>query len=371
MVDETDLDAAVLSGVLTSAQAERLRNFSAERRGAPAADEERFGLVGGLADIMTAVGLGLLLGAALVLLYSITPIAAMLLVPLTWLLARHLTAKRRLTLTSFVLFGVYVLAVGMSLLALAWMVQPPSAVSITHLPTNPLGTTALQGVFIASATTIACLTWWRRFHLPIAYAAAVVAGINVITHLMRIAVPEAATASVSLYLLITGVAMLALAIWWDLSDIRRETRRADVAFWLHAIAGYQIAGASFRLIFGVEGNPEGWERRFAFSSLPPDAIGAVFALLLFTGFCAVALALDRRSLVMSSLIFVLPALARMTGLEGTPANLIAAMALGTLLLSIATLWMPLRALILGRLPIALRAQLPRTSLVNHGPRPVP
>ena len=370
MVDGTDLEAAVRAGIVPADVADGLRNFAAQRRGSPAAGEERFGLAGGLADVMTAIGIFLLLGAAIALLGQI-PFAPAILAPVAWALAEHFTRKRRLTLTSILLFAIFALAVCMSLLPVAMMLaEPGQFVALDHGLHTPATLSPLQSLVVAAGAAGSCAAWWFRFRLPIAVAGCVMALVNILTHVMRIAIPDAPAGFVSVHLLLVGIFIFLAAMWWDMSDIRRETRRSDVAFWLHAMAGYQIAGASFRLIFGVAGDPVGWDRLLAFTALPPQAGGAILALLAFAAFCMLALAVDRRSLLMSSLAFVVPATARLTGLSGAGAMLVAVMAVGAVLLALSSFWTRLRALILARLPATVRAQLPRTALVNHGSRPV-
>jgi hypothetical protein len=271
-----------------------------------------------------------------------------------------------------VLFAVFVLAIALTLVAVAMIMpepgRPPSVdPAMMRVPTL---LSPLQSLVVATGCAWACAAWWFRFRLPIAVAAGVMASVNLLTHVMRIIIPDAPAGLVSVHLLLVGFFIFLVAMWWDMSDIRRETRRSDVAFWLHAMAGYQIAGASFRLIFGVAGDPVGWDRLFTFATLPPQAGGAILALLAFAAFCVLALAIDRRSLLMSSLAFTIPATARLTGLSDMGGMLTAVMLIGAVLLALSSFWMRLRAIILARLPATIRAQLPRTAIANHGARPV-
>jgi hypothetical protein len=271
-----------------------------------------------------------------------------------------------------VLFAIFALAIALTLTAVAMLMPEPGRMPSADpgMMRVPTMLSPLQSLIVATGCAWACAAWWFRFRLPIAVAAGVMAAVNLLTHVMRMAIPAAPAGLVSMHLLLVGIGIFLAAMWWDMSDIRRETRRSDVAFWLHAMAGYQIAGASFRLIFGVAGNPAGWDRLFAFATLPPQAGGAVLALLAFGAFCLLALAVDRRSLLMSSLAFAIPATARLTGLSGAGGILIAVMLAGALLLALSSFWTRLRAAILAPLPATIRAQLPRTAIASHGARPV-
>ena len=365
MLDNADLEAAVRRGVITEEMANRLRSLSAQRRGVPAADEERFGLVGGFSDVMTALGLVLLLPPVLVMLFLVSPLASFLLVPVAWGLAEYFTRKRRLTLTSFVLFGLFVLAVAMGCMAVGLMmaaVDPASA----KLPATPVRLPPISGLVTAAGLMWACIAWWYRFRLPIAVAAAAMAGANVAVHVLRMLFPAMPAAGVSFLLLLIGIIFLLAALRWDMSDVRRETVRAEIAFWLHAMAGFQLAGASFRLIFGVAGNPQGWDRLYVFTIQDPTPAGIGIALILLFGFTLLALAIDRRSLLLSGIAFLLPALVRTQPLLAWPM----AMLFGLILLVLSAGWSPLRARILQRLPLVVRAQLPRTELDVFHRRPV-
>ena len=52
------------------------------------------------------------------------------------------------------------------------------------------------------------------------------------------------------FLLVFGIGVFLFAMWWDASDPKRETRRADVAFWLHLLAAPMIVHPVFKL-FGL------------------------------------------------------------------------------------------------------------------------
>lgn len=361
-----DIEAAVDAGVIDADVARQLRNFSAVRHAAPIADEERFGLVGGLADVMTAVGLvPLLLGLAAAFLWA-GPFAAVMVVAATWVLAEYFTRRRRMTLTSFVLFGTFALAVACGLLALSMRMFPGGALDLTAA--GQITTAPISGMFIAAGTTLGCALWWFRFRLPFAYTACAIAAVNLGVHVLHAAWPSAPSAFVSGLLLATGFVLFALAMWWDMSDVRRETQRADVAFWLHWAAGYQISHAAFRILLGVVDKGEGWDRLYAFA--PAHASGVLGVVVLFSIFCAVALVIDRRSLLLSSLIFVLPNLAAAVSDNPVIGGMTIAVLAGAFLVLLAGFWHKARVLLMPLVPIVIRAQLPRTELTFGRERPV-
>ena len=366
MIDNSDVEAALAKGIISHDAALGIRNLAAERRAAPLADEEQFGSVVGLSDVMTSVGLVLLLGSAML----VTPMTALLLAPASWLFAEYVTRTRRLVLSSFILFGMFVISWSLICLAIAIVVPASHPLGPNTLPRSPLDLTPLRGVIIAFGTSMGCLLWWVRFRLPIAIAGMVMAGANVIVHLARMVAPESSAFCVSVMLVLIGIGMFVLAMAWDMSDVRRETARSDVAFWLHAMAGYQIACATYRLLFGVVGNPHGWGRLYAFAAQMPETWPAIVGLIVFVIFSWIALVVNRRSLIMSSIAFIAPALAQMMRQTGHAGPLFAAMLLGGFMLLLSVNWFKLRELALRKVPIYVRAQVPRVALTNTGVRPV-
>jgi hypothetical protein len=367
-VESVELEDAVASGVISPEIARDLRNFSATSRAAPLADEEHFGTVGGLADVMTAIGLILLLAGMSVALLPTGIVDAVIVLAACWGLAEFFTRRRKLVMTSFALFGVFALAAAFGFLAISMTIFPNRGIDM--MAAEGLAGTPTSGIFIAAGTTLACAAYWLRFRLPIAYMVTAVAAVNLIVHVLRLAAPGAPAPIVSIVLLVAGVALFAIAMWWDMSDVRRETRRSDVAFWMHWAAGYQIAGASFRLLMGVDGDATGWDRLYKFNAMPAHGLVAVGVIALFALFCLVALIIDRRSLLLSSLAFVLPTTARLISDNPAAGAVITAIIAGGFLLLLATCWRMARQALLAGLPNSLRAQVPRTDLSFARPRPV-
>src|SRR3546814_17074082 len=83
-------------------------------------------------------------------------------------------------------------------------------------------------------------------------------------------------------------------MWWDSSDPKRETRRSDVAFWLHLLAAPLIVHPVFSLLGLTDGSASVME--------------AVVVLLVYVGIGLTALAIDRRALLVSALAYWLWAL---------------------------------------------------------------
>ncbi len=371
-MDNFDLDAAARAGLISEDQAQKLRNFHAVARDESVADQERFGAVDGMSDVMTAIGVGLAIGALSVIGYDKSMFVGPLIAALCWALARIFTLRRRLTLTSFVLFGFYILGMTVFGVSIALLLTG------TNLPLGDDGMTVslntrftpmhgvITGLFSAGASAL----YWRTFRFPLAYAVGLFAVVNVLTQTMRLLLPDAAGWVANLVLLMSGLLFFAVAMAWDISDIRRETRRADVGFWLHVFAGYMLARAMFKMIFDLGSKTRGWDRLFTDALVPPDMLAAVAAVCIALLFTIVALAIDRRSLLLSSLGYVMPAVAMLAGSSIYKAPTVAGLFVGLSLAVTAAFWRPLRRYVLEGLPVSLRAQLPRTELAFEKARPV-
>lgn len=361
-MDNLDLDKAVSAGILRAEQADALRRFEEQERGATGATEEQFAFVSGFADVMAAVGLALTTGTAAAMIGSRAPSGLLVIPVAAWFAATFFTTRRRMMLTSIFLFIVFALSVAIGTLALV------AGDSMSMLGSAMDRAARVGLVCSAAATAAASYAWWRQFRLPVAVAACALATLNAILNLARLFLPGISNELGVASILLGGPAIFVVAMLWDMSDVRRETIRSSVAFWLHLIAGYLLVQGAMALILGVQlGNASP-------GLLPPigsiEGTGQAAAVLavLFV-FALVALVIDRRSLLTSGMIFFVPALSNLlgNGMSGIAPALFAA---GLLLTILAVRWLPIRRKLLGYLPPALVAQLPRAQLEAWGPRPV-
>lgn len=327
MYSEYDIDDAVAAGARPSESASALRRFVAGKRAAPAADEEQFRLLTGFNDIFVSIAIALLLAAVAGIGGAVTPaLGGAGVAGAAWFLAQYFTAKRRMALPSTLLLLAFVGGIAAALIGLVETLAPDIS--------GRAGALAAAGVGLASAVA----TWahWRRFAVPITVAAGAVATVAVVLGLAVAAVPRLDQAVWAL-LLAAGLAVFALAMRWDLSDRERRTRRADVAFWLHLAAAPLIAHPIFHML-GVFG----------------DAVGvgtAAVVLALYVAFAVVALAVDRRALLVSGLAYVLYALIALFRSAGalelswafTP------LVIGSALLTLSAFWQPMRRAVVLRL----------------------
>jgi len=337
MYSDGDLDAAVKAGVLSPAAAAGFRAFVAREQGTAAIDEEQFRLLTGFNDIFVSIAAILLLCAVSWIGHSLNgALGGVALAVASWGLAEYFTRRRRMALPSIVLLlgfvaGMYVFAMG--LIVLAYGNAGPADV--------PLG---LAGC--AALTSAATYAHWHRFRVPITVAAGTAAALGTALLLAIALVPVLKDQWLPL-LLIGGLIVFALAMWWDSSDRTRTTRRSDVAFWLHLSAAPMIVHPIFKML-GLLGQGES------------DLTRATAAIVIYLILAVVALAVDRRALLVSALFYVVYAMAALFKAAGTLSASFAltGLVIGAALLLLSAFWHKARALVVGLFPAGLRARLP-------------
>ncbi|RDE07009.1 hypothetical protein [Sphingomonas aracearum] len=353
MYSETDIDGAVAAGALSPDAAAGLRSFVATSRATPAVDEESFRLLTGFNDIFVSIAIALVLAAVAWIGQSLwAPLGGVAVAAVAWGLAEYFTGRRRMALPSILLLLAFVAGVGSALVSL--IVLNHEALGFVR---NQPDTDAQRQIAAALAAGVAAITagaaWlhWRRFMVPITVAAGAVAVVGVVLGLVTALIPAAREAIFPLVLL-AGLAMFAFAMRWDMSDRERRTRRSDVAFWLHLAAAPMIAHALFQMlgIFNGEIGP---------------GIAAV-VLVLYVAFAFVALAVDRRALLVSSLAYVLYALYALFHTTGAVelAWALTGLVIGSALLTLSAFWQTMRRQVVGVLG-GLAHRLPPVATLSH------
>lgn len=353
MYSENDLRDAVAAGAVSLEAAEALRAHVLGTRTAPVTDEENFRLVTSFNDIFVTIAAVLLLVAMAGIGQALTPrfagpppFSGLFVAAMAWLLAELFTRKRRMALPSIVLLIAYVGGVFAMLVGLIAAVVTPDG-------RGDMNETLFFSLVSGAALLTAGAAWlhWRRFKVPItvaAGAAAVVA--TAVTLILAFIAPEngeAAQRVIMPLVFLGGLGVFAYAMRWDISDRTRQTRRSDVAFWLHLLAAPMIAHPLFNWIGVTSG----------------DEIGAGSVALVFVVYIAmavVALAVDRRALLVSALAYVLIALTWLFDEFGAVGLNVAltALVIGSALLTLSAFWTPIRNALLEKLPATLQGRLP-------------
>ncbi|WDA41163.1 hypothetical protein [Erythrobacter sp. BLCC-B19] len=393
MYSDDDLNSAVAAGALSAEAAANFRAHMSAMRALPHASEEDFRLLNSFNDIFVSIGIVILLvalgaiGQALAGVIAPEPLwpdlgvpafgelsaaqeaaidaydaasnrnnaftallAGLFVAAAAWPLALFFTAKRRMALPSILLLLAFVggvFATGMGL------------VLLTEAGSNENDT--LVAVLVAGAALVAAgAAWlhWRRFMVPITVAAGSAAVAGTVLALLAAAIgPDNLSERLVLSLvLVAGLCVFAFAMRWDMSDRARTTRRSDVAFWLHLLAAPMIAHPIFALLGVTDGDNPG--------------VGAAVAVLgAYIAFGLVALATDRRALLVSALAYVLFALTFLFREFGAVELNFAltALVIGSALLSLSAFWQPIRRGVVTLLPSGLQAMLPATEEPAYAP----
>lgn len=377
MYSEDDINSAVAAGALSAEAASSFRAHVSRTRLLPRQSEENFKLINSFNDIFVAVGIVILLvamgaigqaiGGAIApgpgaltdfsdpsledhrtardLHNAVSPsLAAILVAAASWPLSEFFTRRRRMALPSILLLlafvgGVFAAVFGVGVALGSSNSEGPGALMI-----------ALSGLLAAGGA----FAHWRRFRVPITVAAG--AGVSVLALVLAIAgvlQVELDEPGFLIPVLIAGLAVFGFAMRWDISDLERTTGRSDVAFWLHLLAAPLIAHPVFALIGISDGDAFG--------------VGAACGVLgVYLAFGMVALAIDRRALLVSALFYVLYALSTLFQEFGAVelGFALTALVIGSGLLSLSAFWQTIRAALVSALPADLRAKLPEPEVVT-------
>lgn len=348
MIRDEHIEAAVAGGILTAEQAERLRALAerddatgsdgarqASRDGEPVGydpDGERFRLIGGFNDVFVTIGVGLLV-AGLFWLSNVAgvmpgfPIMCML---TAWGLSEFFARVLRLALPS----------IALALMFSFGACYGGALLSERFLPDHALIVPALAVVAAAA------LHEWR-FRVPVNWAIGAAALALALTSLIALVAPAFVERAWHLIFAACGLAIFAVAFKIDASDIRRETRRSDIAFWLHLVAAPMIVHGVIPLLIEARSGM-GMEQ----------ALGAL-AIYLVLGL--VALVIDRRALLVSGLLYAGIAIGYLIRENVTrdvgPA--LTLLALAAVVLGLSAGWRPLRRMLVPLIPLgALKRSIP-------------
>ncbi|GAB5351232.1 hypothetical protein [Qipengyuania sp. 483] len=374
MYSQEDLNSAVSAGVISANAANALRAHVAASRDAVPADAEHFRLVTGFNDIFVSIGVVILLLAAggigqqIANAFTAPPVmdifdpseaqmdafiaadrlrtglqmilGGVLVSATSWLLAEFFTRRKHMALPSILLLLAFVGAVFAAIIGVG------NVLGVMASDTSSAVLISASGLITAGAAWL----HWRRFMVPITVAAGTGAlAVTVIAIIAAVLGNPGETVILSL-VLVSGLAIFALAMRWDMTDRDRTTRRSDVAFWLHLLAAPMIAHPLFYSLGVTQGDNIG-------------AGAALAVLAIYIVFGIVALSVDRRALLVSALAYVLIALTYLFREFGAVELNFAltALVIGSALLTLSALWTPIRRAVVNGLPSDLQARLPATA----------
>lgn len=309
-----DLARAVTAGVIDADTARRLGDFW--RAGDSArADEEPVRLIMGFNDVFVVFAILLSLGGVFWFVGDAWALAAPV---VAWGLSEIFVRRRRMALPGIVLAAAFV-----SPAILLWSEN------------------AFSGYAGLAGAALAALYYWR-FRVPFSVALGALALVFSALSLMA---GGSIWSAPPLAWLIAGFGLFALAMWRDLRDPLRLSLDADIAFWLHLAAAPMLVRSAMGLL--GEGSGPGFTLVF----------WLVIALCWL-----VALVIDRRPIIVSSLAYVVAALAGWMGESSggfQTGKGLAVLIAGLALLALSIWWRPIRRAVLSILPLgSLRRRLP-------------
>ena len=353
MFDRDDLQAAVAARIFKVDQVEAFERFMATRlAGADGHSrvigQEDLRFLRNFNDIFLSIGLvilvsGVMAGLSMALAGSIknasaTALAAgVITAAIVWLLAEYFVGKRRLLLPGITL------TVAFAVLAAVVAGVTPDLMSSDFEP-NPQA--------IALVVALTGLASYLRFRLPFALGMVAVALAG--AGYLSLAEVEGGGQVFHIVLLASGFLTLVAAVWYDQRDPARVTRFSDNGFWLHLAAAPQIVMGALGLA-GVEGGSLFVAAvRDMVGDKSTDTVGmAAVVIVVIGGLALLALALNRRALILSGLISfgtALGVLFTRLGLDASLATIFALLALGGLVTLLGGGWSTARRGLLRVLP---------------------
>jgi len=325
MISEDHIQSAIAAGILDEATANALKAHV--MAASDVADEEHFRLISGFNDIFVVI-------ASLLLLTSLSWIGdalygSLLAAIAAWGLAEFFVLKRRMALPAIVLL-------------LAFVGYLFAASTNIMMPVGAEG--AATFIIPSIVATLAAWLHWIRFKVPITIAAGTAA--LVATLLASLANIHLSANLFTPIAIMLGLGVFAFAMYWDKQDTKRQTRKSDIAFWLHLLAAPIIVHPVFDLIGVLDGNI--------------NIMQASIVLILYIGIAVISLFIDRRALMVSALGYVVYVFSTLLNDMGHVdiGFAVTAFSIGSALLLLSAFWHKCRAYLLVLVPSQLKLYLP-------------
>lgn len=328
MYTDEDLNTAVDSGVFTQQAVDNFRNQVAQLQNTVAVDEENFRLISGFNDVFVVIASGLLLASIAWLGIKISPVAgALALSAASWGLSEFFVLRRRMALPAIALLLTFLGGIFAAPLAFN---EHPNEISFV-----------ISGIL----TAIAARVHWMRFKVPITVAAGTAAGLACVLAVIVSIYPYARTWILPM-LFVAGLVTFALAMFWDSTDRSRQTRKSDVAFWLHLVSAPMIVHP----IFSSLGILQGVESLYS----------SVIVVALYVALAMVSIAVDRRAIMVSALVYVIYAFSSLLENYGmiSYSFAVTGVCIGATLLLLSAFWQTSRRKVLMLVPEPIQLHLP-------------
>ncbi|WP_245408217.1 hypothetical protein [Zhengella mangrovi] len=338
--------------------------------------DENLRLIGGGNDLFVTVGIGMLFAGILFSLQALPAIdrtiGAVIVAVLIWAVAEFVTRQKRMRLASTVLGIGFVAGIGVLLGD-----HVSSQAGLEQLNGNLVTLFALRskagwlGSLAAGGVAGAAALYFWRFRVPI-MAAIIALAMTAMAFLWvalllydgvtsgQVALPTSEQLPMVmeralLVPLACGVIVFLVAVALDLHDRERFTIWSDCAFWLHVVSAPMLVHPLFILATG---------QATAVGTIEPGAGAAISLGLLIAGFVYVALAIDRRSLLVPTFAYfgsigVYYLFDHTANATGIPPFALILLMIGALVIMFGAGWQRIRGLTVGStLPTSVLAKLP-------------
>lgn len=283
MYTDEDLSSAIKAGIFNDNAVAQFRTFISKEQSSFSVDEEHFRLMTGFNDIYVVIACFLLLTSVAWLGHEVSNVVGALAVALaSWGLSEFFVLKRKMALPAIVLLATFIGSTTWFAGALFHTAESNFGAS------TMLGTSTILAAGIAGS--VAARFHWLRFKVPITVAAGLASIVGAFIAVVMVQFPEAQQWSRALFLT-GGLLSFTLAMRWDSQDTNRQTRKSDVAFWLHLLAAPLIVHPIFSMLGVFEGNN---------GLLLPALVICLYVML-----AVISIAIDRRALMVSALVYVL------------------------------------------------------------------
>jgi len=349
MLNEAQLAKAVQDGIITDAQLKELKTLASPEAlstsQAQTVEDEAPRFFRSFNDIFIGMGvaiLGFALNYAVALVGKgddfmnfVAPVTAVL---IFWFLGEWLTAYKRINFPSIIIAIFFAFFVSQSLInGYEFLIQetPNKATPLGVLSVCGLGVIAMGAFFLRFKLPFSVLLFAGSIAVFFFAGAMAIVGKDIITPYLRWVT------------LAIGLSVFAAAMWFDVQDPHRTKRTSDQGFWLHLLAApiitHSVLWTSLQpLISANEATPE------ANANLM-----VIIVLSMFVFFSIVALIIDRRALLISSLGYAAAALGFIIykfNLEGNAGLIVTMILIAALILSLGTGWYSLRKALFNVLP---------------------
>ena len=380
MISRDTLDLAVERSIITTDQRDGILSLSATPPPVPdsldtGSTDEPMRLVGGGNDLFVTIGILLLFAGALFALQSYpgvtVPMTAAILGVFGWLVAEFVTRQKRMRLSSTVLGLGFIAAVTT---LLGRYLETRYGLGSVDNPIELAGLRPQAETYAAiffGGTAVAAIVYFARFRVPVMAAVLALSFTGAAFFFATLyfydgvangqvllptidQVPE--VLSKALYVpLICGFVVFGVGLALDLHDRERFTVWSDCAFWLHVISAPLLVHPLFILATGQD---------VVFGEIEPGVTASVMLGILIVGFVYVALAIDRRSLLIPTLAYfgslgiyyLVNSAANSTGI---PPFALILLAIGALIIMFGAGWQNIRRLIVAStLPTSVLKRLP-------------